>query len=458
MERYPIDQSQHNNYFHSMKKILLISAVFLTIPFFTHSQDGASATLHTGKRESRRYFEFGILNINFALLGLDVGRMLKGELFDFTGFNPAKINDFSVDIGIFTNPVYFKVFVKDAFYLDFFTSADFNVNFDLPSKTIDTLMNLIDMVNTPPPGAENDIDKYKEYLNNYMKRLKTIDSGMGASASMFAEMGLGVSKTFFNNRLYIRTAPSLFFTLLYMEQSTANLKSYSNNNEYGLQGDGVMKLYSAWDLGMDVNPFASPGVDLTLEACYALLPVLDTGISVSHIPIIPSTLNHSKSIDVSGVTMNVKVPSRPEDIAELIQNPNSVISINILDPEYLMKNSDDENKMVMRPTRFDLYVLVKPFKSPLLIVRPDAGLTVNSVIAPVLFNWALDVQFNAPAIFSVFAGTGLTENVWMQRAGIMLDFHAFEIDIAAALTGKTFVDCFSDQKGLSLGIGFKLGF
>ena len=156
--------------------------------------------------------------------------------------------------------------------------------------------------------------------------------------------------------------------------------------------------------------------------------------------------------------MNVKVPSGPEDLAELIQNPNSVVNINIPATEDLMKDSDDENKQVLRPTRFDLYALLKPFKSPILVVRPDAGLTINSSVAPMLLNWALDVQFNAPVIFSIFAGSGLTENVWMQRAGIILDFRAFEVDIAAALTGKTFVDCFSDQRGLSLGIGFKLGF
>lgn len=428
--------------------------------------DKAAATLRTGKRESRRYFEFGILNLNLTLLGLDMGNLLKGQLFDFNGFDPSKINDFSADVGIFTNPIYFKVSVKDSFNLDFFTGADFKANFDLPSKTIDTLTGLKDMVNTPPPefDPEGDIgaafNDYMAQLDAYMATLQDIDASMSASVSMFAEMGLGVSKTFFNNRLYIRAAPSLFFTLLYMEQSAANLKGYNNkDNEYGLQGDGIMKLYSAWDLDKDVNPFSSPGVDLTLEACYALLPILDTGISVSHIPVIPSTLNHSKSIDVSGVTMNVKVPSSPEELADqIINKQDNPVNINIPETEDLMKDSDDENKQVRRPTRFDLYALVKPFKSPVLVVRPDVGLTINSSLAPMLFNWALDVQFNAPKIFSAFAGTGLTETVWMQRAGIILDFRAFEVDIAAALTGKTFLDCFSDQKGLSLGIGFKLGF
>ena len=396
--------------------------------------EGASATLLTGRRESRRYFELGILNVNLGLLGLDIDNMINGGFFDFNGFDPAKINYFSADIGIFTNPLYFKFSVKDSFDLDFFTGADFRVNFDLPSKTIDTLTSLMDIVNTPPPGftpskvpTQDDLDGYISKLNAYMGTVQNIDGGVSASASMFAEMGMGVSKTLLNDRLYVRVAPSLFFTLLYMEQSAANLKGYksANGNEYGLQGEGSIKLYSAWDLDRDVNPFASPGVDFTLEACYALLPILDTGLSVSRIPIIPSTLTHGKSVDVSEVTMYLKVPSSPEDLVGLIENPNSAVNINIPEAKDLLKDSDDEEKRVWRPTRFDLYALVKPFRSPLLVIRPNVGVTINSVVAPTLLNWAVDVQFNAPKIFSVFAGTGLTEGTWIQRAGIILDFRVF---------------------------------
>jgi hypothetical protein len=485
-----------------MKKILTICAIFWGVVFYIHGQDSSGGTsenplyngyitnndknanaagnstsaradekesgkaaLSTGSRESRRYFELGILNLSLGLLGLDIGNMMNGAIFEFNGFDPAKTNGFFADIDIFTNPLYLKFSVKDTFDLDFFTGADFKMNFEIPGKTMDALADLMDMVNTPPPGydtsqgvTQENFDVYGKRLDAYMDTLKDIDADMSASASMFAEMGMGISRTILDDRFYIRAAPSLFFTLLYMEQNTVKLKGYKNGKEYGLQGNGSMKLYSAWDLNGDVNPFASPGVDLTLEACYALLPILDTGVSVSHIPIIPSTLNHSKSIDVSGITMNVKPPSTPEDLAKIIENPNSAVNINIPDPDDLLQDSDDENRRVVRPTRFDFYALVKPFKSPILVVRPNLGLTINSIIAPALFNWSLDVQFNAPVIFSAFVGSGLTENIWVQRAGIMLDFRAFEVDIAAALTGKTFMDCFSDQKGISLGVGFKIGF
>jgi hypothetical protein len=423
------------------------------------------ATLRSGKRESRRYFELGLLGLNLNFVGLSIENVLKGSFFDLNGFDPAKMDGFSADIGFFTNPVYLKISVRSVFDLDFFTRADANVNFDLPQKTLTSLTGIMDMANTTPPGFDSstsptpeNLREYKGMLEEYMNGLQSIDAGMSASASMFMEMGMGISKTMLNDRLYVRAAPSLFFTLLYMKQNAVSLKSYSAENEYGLAGEGIMKLYSAWDLDRDINPFASPGLDLTLEACYALLPFLDTGLSVSHIPVMPSTLNHGKSIDASSITMTVKTPGTEDELLEVIRNPDSAVNINIPDTEDLLKDSDDENKKVTRPTRFDFFALLKPFKSPLLVVRPNVGFTMNSVIAPMLFNWGVDLQFNAPLIFSVFAGTGLTENIWAQRAGIMLDFRAFEVDIGAALTGKTFMDCFSAQKGLSLGIGLKLGF
>jgi hypothetical protein len=425
-----------------------------------------TATLRSGRRESRRYFELGILNLNAGLLGLDIDGVLSGSLFDFGGFDPTQVKEFSADMYLFTKPVYFRVSLKESFDLDFFTGADFSMAFDLPQKTVDSLAGIMDAVNTPPPSytpgtplTQNDLTDYNDRLKEYMDALQSIDADMSAGVSMFMELGMGVSKTLLNDRLYLRTAPSLFFALMYMEHSTAGLRGYSDttNNKYGLQGEGGMTLYSAWDLAKDPNPFASPGFDITLEARYALFSFLDTGFSVSHIPVLPAKLNHGKSIDASDITMTVKAPADTQELGELLKNPDSAVNINV-PSDNLLRDSKNENKTVIRPTSFDFYVLLKPFKSPLLVVRPKVGLTINSVVAPALVNWDLDFQFNAPRIFSVFAGTGLTENVWTQRAGVMLDFHAFEVDVGAALTGKTFAECFSDRKGLSLGIGLKLGF
>jgi hypothetical protein len=278
---------------------------------------------------------------------------------------------------------------------------------------------------------------------------------MSAGVSAFAEIGVGGSKTLLNDRLWVRAAPSLFFTLLYMPHSSIKLTSYTNRADYeiGLRGGGSMKMYSAWDMDSAVNPFASPGVDFALEAHYALWSVLDTGLSVSHIPLIPSTLTHSKSINAEKITMTVST-----DPKKILTDPENAVKLNVPELDDMYEGSGDENKTVMRPVRFDFYAFYKPFKSPVFIIEPHIGATVNDIAAYTTPNWALNFQYNAPIIFSAFIGTGLTEGIWANRAGLSLDFRAFEVGIGAAITGTTFADSFSFKQGMMVTLGFKFGF
>jgi hypothetical protein len=181
---------------------------------------------------------------------------------------------------------------------------------------------------------------------------------------------------------------------------------------------------------------------------FALFPVLDTGVSVSHIPLVPSTLKHRMTVDVSGLHMYV-------DTSDPV---GSLMNFDIPNFESMITEGDSENKKVFRPVRFDFYALVKPFRSPVLVIRPNIGATTNMAVSDTtLFNWGFKVQYNAPIIFSAFIGTGLTENIWAQQLGIILDLRVFELSVSAALAGMSFVESLS-VKGFGAEIGFKMGF
>jgi hypothetical protein len=424
---------------------------------------GEGAALSTGQRASRRYFEIGLLDLNLSLAGLDMTKFFTGDILNFGNLDVEQISGFTGDIRLFTNPLYVKIPIKNVFTLDFFTGAQMNVYLNLPKKTIDSLNDIMDIANaerpdipsmSDPSDIEAAIKAYQTKLENYVGKLAGIDAGMTAGAGVFIELGAGGSKTFFNDRLWIRAAPSMFFTLLHMKNNDISLKGYSDqtNNKYGLSGSGSMKLYSAWDLDDDVNPFASPGFDLTLEARYALWSVLDLGLNVSHIPIAPSKLTHSKSINAEDISMTVD--ASPEKI---MSDPESAIDFNIPELDSLLEDSESENEKVRRPVRFDFYMMYKPFKSPILVVRPNIGATINSAAGAGLLNWGINIEFNAPVIFSASIGTGLTEGLWANRVGISLDFRVFEVDLAAALAGADFAGSFSPKNGMIAAIGFKVG-
>jgi hypothetical protein len=422
---------------------------------------GEGAALSTGKRESRRYFELEIADFSLGLNGIGLGKFLDGSFLDFGDLNVDGMPGFKGGVRLFANPVKFRVSIGNTFNLDFFTGAQTDIFVNLPKKTTDSLSRLMEISNEKPPGynggtpTSGEESKYENELDNYINSLTGVDATMSAGAGAFIELGMGGSKTLLNDRLWVRVAPSLFFTLLYMKNDEVRLTGYENkqNKKYGLRGEGEMTLYSAWDLSEEVNPFASPGVDLTLEACYALWSVLDAGISVSHIPIVPSTLRHSKSLDMSKITMTVD-----GDLKKVAQNPNKTVDFNVPELDSIFEDGQDDNKKVTRPVRFDFYTLYKPFKSPILVIRPNVGATLNTLAGTSMFNWGVNIQFNAPLIFSAFIGTGLTEGTWSNRAGIGLDFRAFEFDIGAGLAAPTFAESFSIKRGFEVAIGFKAGF
>ncbi|MDR1147496.1 MAG: hypothetical protein LBK66_02580 [Spirochaetaceae bacterium] len=440
-----------------MKKIISIISVFLINFCFlsllygqndnTDNEEIASegADLSTGKRESRRFFELGIANIalNNVFNGVDLFGLFGG---DSSRLDMGKFDSIAVNLNFFTNPLSVKFPIANLFVLDVFTGADIDVSMDMPKKTIDALKEIESLAKI---GEISDFD-FSE-LKEFIKRLQEfpLESGMFAGASAFMEIGMGGSKTLMDGRLWLRAAPSMYFTLLYMKRGGISLKGYQNGTKYGLAGEGAMHMYSAWDLNSgDINPFSSPGLDLTLEALFALFPVLDTGVSISHIPLVPSTLKHRMTIDVSGLNMYV----------DTTDPAGSLMNFNVPDFESMITEGDSENKKVFRPVRFDFYALVKPFRSPVLVIRPNIGATANMAVSDTtLFNWGLKVQYNAPVIFSAFIGTGLTENIWAQQLGIILDLRVFELSISGALAGMGFVESWS-AKGFGAEIGFKMGF
>jgi hypothetical protein len=387
------------------------------------------ATLSTGKQSSRQFFELGILDITMSMAGLF-------DLLD-NGFNPEKMTSFSGSTDIFMNPLYARFPVGNIFDLDVFTGADIAVNVNMPGKTIEKLKGIMDKADNPSE------------LQRYINELGTINDGMSAASSVFLEIGAGGSKTLMDGRLWVRAAPSLYFTVLHMKRGGFSLEGDNEGTKYGLEGSGYLHMYSAWDLKQtneNMGLFNSPGIDFTLEALYALWPVFDAGVSVSHIPLIPSTLKHRMSLDASKISLYVDT-----------NDPGSMKFDMPENLEDMMTNGDNENEIVLRPVRFDFHGFIKPFRSPVLLICPNIGATVNAAASPALFNWGLNIHYNAPVIFSAFVGTGLTEGVWEQRFGLSFDFRVFELDLGAGLAGASFSESWSGD-GLSAMVGLKFGF
>ncbi|GMO25112.1 MAG: hypothetical protein Ta2F_00250 [Termitinemataceae bacterium] len=421
--------------------------------------DPSAPELWAGLRK-KRYFELGIVGLEAGLdNSIFTFKEAIGALKEEAFFDPNNIKgDFTFNLDIFTKPIYFKINSARTIDFEFFTGAALRVYGDISGDTISSLRTLQGLTDTS--FNFEDID----YIQNLFQTLQTINGSVNAAASFFAEIGVSGAKTILNNRLWIKVSPAVFFTAYYMPNAGVELKSFGGdmgNPErfMGMRGSGAIDIYSAFDISSHdyARMLASPGFDISLEGRFALFRIVDIGLLVQNIPIFPSTTHYRSGVNLD-VQFSVPNPTykgwTPEELAHYLL---SGVGFAIPDITSMVQEPIEESKLVHRPVHINSYLLFKPFKTHLFVIKPNFGVSINSVIAPLLFNYGLEFQLNLPKILSINIGSGVNEKNWRNKAVFELDFRVFEFDIGAALQGPTFVDSWK-RNGLAAIVGFKFGY
>ncbi|GHV20190.1 hypothetical protein FACS189494_03460 [Spirochaetia bacterium] len=421
--------------------------------------DGKNASLVRGSRQER-YFEIGLIGANVGLLNsqLNVFDLLKGA-FDF---NPKNMKgDFSLAVDFFAKPIDFKFHVGSLFNMEIFTGVEATVYADIGGGTLDSIDKITGLQKELEGVLSLPLANQPAAMTPILNTITQINGGMGASGNAFAEIGVAGSKTILSDRLYLRVAPSVYFTLLYLPESSLTLAGYGDSaSKYiGLKSQTNDGLYAYSPFNFNnfnfADMFSSFGLDLALEGRFALFPILDVGTTINHIPIIPSTLRYKSGLDLN-IDVNIPNPLSPDWASEIMAG--NLPGEPKFNTDIKFSNSEPTSKLVMRPTRFDFYLMLKPFSSQLLVIKPMVGFSLNTVLAKSsTLNWGVDVRLNLPAIFSVTIGTGAREEIWKQHLGIELDFRVFELDFGVALQGTSFVNSWQG-KGIGAALAVKFGF
>ncbi|MDR2481025.1 MAG: hypothetical protein LBD07_01865 [Spirochaetaceae bacterium] len=396
------------------------------------------ADVSTGFRRQRLFelsfsqVDLGISNSWFGISELmDVAGGITGTSDkEFSIDTYLKRGDLSFELGIFVNPVSVRTRIGSLITLDLGTSFDSNIYFHTSDDTISSLKKMTE-------------------LGNSLSEFSSLGSLKGdfiVAASAFGAITAGVEKKFLNDKLWVRAAPSAYVPVLYMPKDDSKLEGgYTDGRKwYELKGSANMEAWYA-----DLSNMAA-GLDLALEGRYALWPVFDAGASVENIPVVPAFMHKRKGYEL---TVDFKLPN-PDPVVwgPTPPDPGSIT----MDYSFKDKDGHDAKKAVLRPTRFNFYGIVKPFKSKFVIIRPDVGFSVNTVAAAATFNWGLGGQVNLPLILSVAAGTKLFEEVWSNYLSLIFDLGLFEVDVGAALRGTTFVSSWVGR-GAEFSVGFKSG-
>jgi hypothetical protein len=224
-------------------------------------------------------------------------------------------------------------------------------------------------------------------------------------------------------------------------------------NSVAINGLLDLNIYSAYALGEESGSSSGRGdtfprgFDISVGGEYALLPMLDLGASISHLPILPAKLSH-----------RVHVESEYE--AEIDDTLDAITAgdIDLPDPEFTTSYNNNTSFYAFRPFRFNTYVNYRPADSDLFVIRPNLGFSLLSVFDNAFcFNAGVEGQINILEVFSVALFTGYTERVWAHSLRLMLNLHVTEINFNISLRGTDILSSFS-ANGLGVSVGLRFGF
>ncbi|MDR3144817.1 MAG: hypothetical protein LBU21_00915, partial [Treponema sp.] len=252
----------------------------------------------------------------------------------------------------------------------------------------------------------------------------------------------------------IGVTPSLYIPLFYMPKPLIQL-GFDTTESLSVDMSIRMNVYTPFSLE---DPgirgiFNASGVDLSLSAEYALLPILDVGGLMSHIPIVPSRMMHGMHVvsdfvfprgsgeDISGSFIDALVKD------EIPSTGGKVFYLN------------EDALRVFRPLRFDVFARYKPFRNGLITLTPDIGFSLLTIYGydVVCLNAGLAGRLNLGNFFMVDLSTGYRERLWQHKLGIALNFRVVELDLGAGLLSQDFVSSFHFN-GLSVAVGLRFGF
>ncbi|GHV67710.1 hypothetical protein AGMMS49928_05350 [Spirochaetia bacterium] len=276
--------------------------------------------------------------------------------------------------------------------------------------------------------------------------------------SVFADVGLKGSRKW--GKWTFGATPAVYAPLLYSSKPEMKVRLNTGESlEASLMFD--TELYSAIPLedylssllpesatmsGASSSQSFPLGFDLSLAAEYDLFPVFSVGGVISHIPIVPATMNNRARIRAS-----YELPSG-QSLLDMLTGDE----FDAGDIKYDV-NFDDNGVLVFRPLRFDVFAQYKPFSSRLVVLKPSIGFSVLTVYGDMLcLNGGLEAQLNLGRVFTLSASSSLLENIWRQQAGFELNLKVLELDLGVSSQSQDFLGSFQ-LRGLGVTFGLRLG-
>ncbi|MDR2521685.1 MAG: hypothetical protein LBC72_03920 [Spirochaetaceae bacterium] len=267
-----------------------------------------------------------------------------------------------------------------------------------------------------------------------------ITPSLTVSGALFAELVSfeWTRRIFEHYTLTLR--PAWYLPLVYIPKSAQKLS---------IQADST---FSAWLTGgVDVYiPFSFTdgfvvttlgGLDASLCLERPVFNILDAGLEISHIPLMPSVLSNRGRIGMEG-----KILDLGSGVLE-----GFTVKIPELEQFYSVRNF-----WVFRPVEIGVYALYRPLGNDGWTVRPSLGVAFLNPGEEVFFNLGIETIFSPASFFQFSLFTGMVDKIAQNRAGFRFNWRRFGFYLNVDMRSQDYLRSWS-MKGAGLSLGWVAG-
>jgi len=315
-----------------------------------------------------------------------------------------------------------------------------------------------------------------DLLGNGNEIGEDIVTAVNVGMEMYMEVGTPIK--FKIGKLGIKVVPSYFIPLVYMPNPDATITvSTDSSGNMKAVGTADFAIYSAVDMGMlfDTNfnflgteallanlsdnsnildIFRLGGTDLNAEVEYPVFRSLDVGV-YTRVPVVPGRLSH-----VTTGTATYSATMSPV-LNYLADSSSGLYSTD--GPNFAGVSFGDDTYLVNRPFKLGVEGAWRPF-GKWCTFRPLIGFGARNPFGED-FSWKTSVypEYNLGVDMRFFYVLGLNfatsyyNEVFAQKAGLVLNMRVLELDVAVASTSSSFIKSWQ-LSGLQAVVSVKLGF
>lgn len=286
----------------------------------------------------------------------------------------------------------------------------------------------------------------------------TITAKLGTDINAYVEAGVRFQSIIQN--LGISVTPTVFVPVAYVPQVVATGKvEPQEDGSMIATGKADIKAYSVVPLNdptnIDINALLKDvGVDFSIGAQYAILPSLDVGLEVLHIPALAASLRNEASFSLNA---DYKVNSVLDSVAGNSESQFYEGKFEVGDPTYTTLT---EPKKIRRPIEAVLMTEWRPF-GEWFDVNGSAGYVFGENHN---FKFAVGAGFHLLRM-SKLGGhmldfnikSGYQDRIWTQQAQLIWNLRALELEFNVSSRSSNFLSSFTGT-GLGAGFGLRIGF